>query len=84
MTPEHVRAKAWRERMGLSLDQLSELSGYAVLTLRYMEKGLTPVRTARHVAGKTKSRKIPWQVWQRYKMVCAGVEYELTKGKFDW
>ena len=84
-TPEHVKAKEWRERLGLSFDQLAELSGYAALSIRWFEKGRTAPRTAGKTADAYKSRKIDPFVWQRYKLVCAGVERQLKNGsKFDW
>ena len=84
-TAEHIKAKQWRERMGLSYEQLAELTGYSALTIRWMEKGVTPPRSAAHIAGKQKSRPIPWYNWQRYKNICAAVDARLTlQHKFEW
>lgn len=88
MTAEHDKARAWRERLGLSYDQLADLSGYAAVTIRCYEKGLTPPRTRKHVAGEAQTaekRQIPWPNWMRYKLVCAAVEAQITSGKkFEW
>ena len=79
MTP--ARAKSWRESLHLSVADLARLSGYSEVSLRWFEAGLTPPRTARHIAGKQKSKPIPVQVWKRYRNVCAGVESQLKAGK---
>lgn len=82
---EHLKAKAWRERLGLSYDELADLTGYSPLAIRYFEKGVTPERTAKHIAGKQKSKPVRWYIWKRYRMICAGVTAQLTSGKeFQW
>lgn len=85
---EANKAKAWRERHGLTLQKLSELSGYSPAALLWFERGLTPARTAKHVAGKAtseKERAIKWWVWQRYKLVMAAIDHQLKTGeKFEW
>jgi hypothetical protein len=81
----HEQARAWRKALGLSLEKLSELSGYSVVSINWMEWGKTPPRTAAHIAGKQKSKAIPGPVWKRYVNVCAGVESQLRNGKqFNW
>ena len=79
MTSEHERARSWREARGLSRDQLADATGYAPVTVYWMEQGLSPPRPGK------KSRAVkPW-VFQRFKMACAGVEYRLRAGKpFNW
>lgn len=70
----HLSAKAWRERRGLDLDALSELTGYSVSALRQLEAG-------KRFGGAAHSE---W-VWHRYRMACAGVEAQLRSGKeFGW
>lgn len=84
-TAEHIKAKEWRERLQLSYDQLADLTGYSALTIRWMEKGVTPPRTARHIAGKQKSKPINWFVFKRYKMACSAAERQLaSKREFNW
>jgi hypothetical protein len=79
------KAKTWRESLNLSIADLAKLSGYSEVALRWMEKGLTPPRTNRHMAGKMKSRKVPDHIWQRYRNTCAGVEAQLRAGRqFNW
>lgn len=83
---EPEKAKAWRERLGLSVKQLAALSGYSVVTIHWMERGLTPPRTRNHMAGSNKGeRNIAWYVWQRYKLVCGAVGQQVKSGKiFEW
>jgi len=79
------KAQTWRESLNLSIVDLSRLSGYSKVSIYWLEKGLTPPRTAKHIAGKQKSKKIPEKVWQRFRNVCAGVEAQLRAGKqFDF
>ena len=83
MTP--AQAKSWRESLNLSVADLARLSGYSENAIRWAEKGITPPRTAAHIAGKQKSKAIPARIWQRYRNVCAGVHAQLTAGKqFNW
>jgi len=77
---EHDKAKAWREARGLSIEQLSNLSGYAKQTLYWMERGEAPP----HARGK-KPQPVSEFVWQRYRNVCAGVDAQLrAKRNFNW
>ena len=76
---EHAKAKAWREKRGLTVDRLAELTGYGVRSVYWFELGLSPPIPP-HRAAKVK----PW-LWQRYKNICAGVEAQLKSGReFDW
>lgn len=77
---EFERAKQWREKRGLSVKQLAEATGYGPRTIYWLELGQSPPNGKRKKATKV----APW-IWQRYKMMCAGVEAELESGeKFDW
>jgi transcriptional regulator with XRE-family HTH domain len=68
--------KTWRENRGLSLEQLSDLTGYSVIAIRKFEAGS---RNARQ--GEDHSQ---W-VMQRYRMACSGAERQLRSGKeFTW
>ena len=70
---EHERARAWRERMGLSVMQLEELSGYSREAIYGFEKG------------KRWDGKHSDFAWHRFKMACSAVERQITSGKvFDW
>jgi len=72
----HERAKAWRLKMGLSLDQLSEMSGYSVPAIYKFEAG------ARNK--KAGDKHSEW-TWQRYRMACAGVAQQIKSGRgFDF
>ena len=84
MIPEHEKARQWREKAGLTVAQLAELTGYGGQAIYWFEKGMTPpLRKAK--GGKPHDRTIsPW-VMQRYRMACSGVDRELRSGKkFDW
>ena len=70
----HERAKAWRIRHKLSLQELSDLTGYSVPAIYKFEAG-------ERTAGESHSE---WTL-QRYKMACAGAERQIKGGKgFDW
>lgn len=75
---EHERAKRWRERHGLSLAQLADLTGYSELSIRWFEKGQRP-------PNRGKNRDVaPW-VWRRYKMACGCVAAQIaSRREFDW
>jgi hypothetical protein len=71
--PEHERARAWRDRMGLSVMQLEELTGYSREAVYAFEKG------------KRWDGKHSGFSWHRYKLTCAAVELQIATGKvFDW
>lgn len=67
---QHVKAQAWRTRLGLSRPQLAALTGYSHQHIAMMEKGIT--------TSGTQPRP---ESWQRYRLTCATVELNL---KFDW
>ena len=72
----HAQAKAWREKRGLDLDTLSELTGYSVIAIRKLESG-----ARNHKRGESHSE---W-VWHRYRMACAGAEAQIKSGRrFEW
>lgn len=80
MTPEHEKAKAWRESHNLSVPEISELTGYSVAAIYWFERGLmAPGRK-----GENPRDMNPWS-WQRYKRLCHSVDVELKGGaKFNW
>lgn len=68
------QAKAWRQRRGLTHEQLAELSGYTLSMIYKFEAGFQR-------PGIEHSEF----VWQRYRMVCAGIEAQLRSGRvFEW
>lgn len=72
----HDKLKSWRERRKLTLEQLSESTGYSVIAIRKFEAG------ARHQRNGEKHKE--W-VLQRYRMACAGVDAEIRSGRaFEW
>lgn len=68
---DFARARSWRKSRGLSVAQLAEATGYSVQSIYHFETGRGSHR-----------RPIADWAWQRYKMVCAGVElqYKLQAG----
>jgi transcriptional regulator with XRE-family HTH domain len=67
-------ARAWRERAGLTCQQLADLTGYAIESIYYYERG------RRH-----DGTKVSEYAWQRYRMACAGVAAQLASGRaFEW
>ncbi len=82
--PEHERARQWREARGLTQQQLADLTGYSQSALSWFERGLTPPdRLAK--SGNAKDRSIDPFVWQRFRLICSGVDRQLRSGKeFDW
>jgi hypothetical protein len=85
MKKEIKKAREWLERAQLTVPQFSEISGYSEKALYWYFRGLTPPRTAKHIAGYQKSAPVDARVWRRFKWLCAGVNAELIAGKeFDW
>jgi len=84
---EYEAARVWRERNGLTTEQLAGLIGYTKISIYWFERGTTPPnRNA--ASGNPSDRRIkPW-VWQRFKRACGDLDAELhgrRKGKvFDW
>lgn len=78
---EFKRALVWREKTGLSRQELGDAVGYSSLAIYWFELGETP--PARNIKSGSTSREIkPW-VWLRYKMACAGFAASRNE-KFDW
>ena len=70
------RAKAWRLKRGLDLEQLSDLTGYSVIAIRKLEAGMRN--------RKNGEKHSEW-VLQRYQMACAGAEAQIKTGRrFEW
>jgi len=69
------KAKRWRKARGLTLDQLSELTGYSISSIYWFELGKTPP------GSNGKSRPINEYAWQRFKLCCAA---STMKQPFDW
>jgi transcriptional regulator with XRE-family HTH domain len=71
---QHQQAKEWRARLGLTLDQLSDLTGYSIPAIRQLEAG-------KRFGGGNHSE---W-VMHRYRMACSGAERQLKSGReFGW
>jgi hypothetical protein len=77
---EAGKARAWRESLGLSRQQLANLTGYSRLSIHWFEQGITPPGR-----GKGKDRTINKEVWQRYRMACGSVHVQVLSGReFRW
>lgn len=78
---EYTKAKAWRESLRLSIQELAEHTGYSPEAIRWFERGITPT----HGKGNDKDRRIKEWVWKRYKIACCGVAWQRrTKKEFNW
>lgn len=68
------RAMAWRQKVGLTPDDLAEATGYSREAIYQYERGY-----------RADGAKLSEYAWQRYMMACAGVEAEMKSGrKFAW
>lgn len=77
---QHEKARAWRNKRGLTIAQLSNLTGYGWRAITWLEKGQAPPN-----ASRAKPAPVADNVWQRYRMLCAGVDAQLKTGKkFEW
>lgn len=76
---EFQKAKAWRVRIDLSVQQLSDAIGFSPEAVYLFERGAVP-------PGRTKPIQ-PW-TWLRYKRACGDLDAELfgrKKGEtFQW
>lgn len=83
---EHAKSTKWRERLGLSKDELSKRTGYSCEAIYWFERGETPPNRNAKSGSKSREQK-PW-VWQRYKRACGDVDAEINgrkKGEiFKW
>ena len=75
---EHAKAKAWRNRLGLTLDQLADMTGYSREAVFLFERGANS-KGAPHAA----------HAWKRYKLACLAVrvllQYKINSvDQWDW
>lgn len=76
---EHEKARAWREKHGLSREALGGAIGYSKESIYWFEQGICPPR-----GPKRKQEPFPEWVWLRYKRACEGYQAEVDGGKFKW
>ena len=73
MTPlditQSIRARAWRDGLGLSRQRLAKLTGFSAASIRCFE------------SGTIRGHPIGPAAWQRYRLCCAAVARET---EFDW
>lgn len=80
MKDEHIKAKRWRERRELTVEEVAEKTGFSVRAVYKFESGVSY-----GVSGlKKDAQPIPDESWRRYRMACAGVQAELGGWKFNW
>jgi predicted transcriptional regulator len=76
---EYEQARAWRNKLGLTWEQLSGMTGYSKESIYWFERGRSPPRKGH------KNKPIDDRVFYRYKMTCAGVDATLRRKKeFAW
>ena len=77
---EHEKAKRWLEKVGLTVDDLADMTGYGRRSVYWMLRGESPPNGTRSKPAKV----APW-VWQRFKMACAGAQAQIQSSEeFDW
>ena len=76
------RAKRWREKAGLTVEQLAEKTGYSKESIYLFEKGFT--YNGRTAHDRIKRKPLDENVWHRYRMACAGVAAALSGTAFNW
>ena len=87
MLSEHAKARAWRERIGMTPEQLAEHIGYTRMSIYWFERGETPPqRNAKGGNPDDRAHK-PW-VWMRYRRACGDLDAQMfgrKKGRtFAW
>jgi transcriptional regulator with XRE-family HTH domain len=84
---EHEQARAWRERIGLTAEQLADRTGYTRQAIYWFERGETPPMRNAKSGNAADRRHKPW-VWLRYKRACGDVDAEMFGRKkgaaFSW
>jgi hypothetical protein len=77
---EIERAKAWRDKAGLTLVDLASLTGYSPSSICRFELGTVP---ASQTMGE---HPVTPKAWRRYKMICLAVDMLVRAGKNveDW
>lgn len=73
---EGSRAQHWRQQiMGLSIKELSELTGYSVTAIRCFEAN-----------ANTAGELFSGAAWQRYRLTCYAIMYTCAQHgkKFNW
>jgi predicted transcriptional regulator len=73
-TPQGKRAKAWRERVKMSPQDLADATGYSLEAVYQYERGT-----------RADGTKLSDWAWQRYQMACAAVDHQKRSGReFAW
>lgn len=74
---EFEKAKQWRQSLNLTQKALGAKLGYSRESIAWFELGVIP--------SKAGDRKIKPQIWQRYKLACAGLDEQLeVKREWNW
>jgi hypothetical protein len=73
-TAKGTAARAWRDKCGLSAQDLADFTGYSLEAIYQFERG-------KRSDGTEHSE---W-AWQRYQLCCAAIEQQMKTGKvFAW
>jgi hypothetical protein len=79
---EIERAQTWRSKAGLTMADLSALTGYSPSAICRFELGTVP---ASQTMGE---HAVTPKAWRRYKMICLAVDMLVRAGKkvedWDW
>ena len=79
---EIERATLWRSKSGLTMAELSDLTGYSPSAICRFELGTVP---ASQTMGE---HPVTYKAWKRYKLICLAVDMLVRAGKkvedWDW
>ena len=77
---EIERAQNWRSKSGLTMTELSDLTGYSPSAICKFESGVFPQSQT------TAEHGVPVTAWRRYKMICMAVDMlrRADKSIEDW
>lgn len=70
---EPEKARAWRKARGLTIKQLSELSGFATRSIVMYETGK-----------QSNGDPVPATAMLRYRLACAALHHGYAAMRFDW
>lgn len=70
----HEKAKRWREKLNLKVQDLADMTGYSIEAVYQYERG-----------ARADGKKLSDWSWQRYRMACAAAEQQIKTGRaFEW
>lgn len=81
---DHLKAKKWREKTGLTVSLLAEKTGYSPESIYLFEKGFTYDARGKTKRGDIRKNAVNGRAFHRYRMACAGVNAALSGSTFNW